>query len=189
MSLYTYVLLPDKDKKEVFEQNLSHFYNKTVQPWMKENNLEASLKYNLQPLPDIHLDDTFTYDISPAGNRSYVFIFGFVAFFILLIACINYMNLSTARSAKRAKEVGLRKVIGAHRSQLIKQFIGESVLLTFLAIMVALALVELFLPYFNSLTEKNFSLSYFGNGRILIVMVFISGLVGLLAGSYPAYFL
>src|SRR5688572_5044871 len=189
MSLYTYVLLPDKDKKELFEQNLAHFYNKTIVPWMKENKLEASLNYSLQPLPDIHLDNTFTYDISPAGNRSYVFIFGFVAFFILLIACINYMNLSTARSAKRAKEVGLRKVIGAHRSQLIKQFIGESVLLTFLAIMVALALVELFLPYFNSLTEKNFSLSYFGNGSFLVILVFIVAFVGLVGGSYPAFFL
>lgn len=189
MSLYTYVLLPDADKKAAFEQDLGQFYEKTIVPWMKENKLAASLQYHLQPLPDIHLDNTFSYDISPAGNRSYVFIFGFVAFFILLIACINYMNLSTARSAKRAKEVGLRKVIGAHRSQLVKQFIGESVLLTFLAILVALALVEIFLPYFNSLTEKNFSLSYFGNGSFLVILVFIIAFVGLVGGSYPAFFL
>ncbi len=189
MALYTYVLLPDASKKEAFEQNLDQFYAKTVVPWMQENKLAASLKYGLQPLPEIHLDNTFTYDISPAGNKAYVYIFGFVAFLILLIACINYMNLSTARSAKRAKEVGLRKVIGAHRSQLVKQFIGESVLLTFLAILVALALVELLLPYFNSLTEKNFTFSYFGNGSFLLILVLIIAFVGLVGGSYPAFFL
>lgn len=189
MSLYTYVLLPEASRKAEFEEDLAHFYQKTIVPWMQENKLAASLTYNLQALPEIHLDNSFSYDISPAGNRSYVFIFGFVAFFILLIACINYMNLSTARSAKRAKEVGLRKVIGAHRSQLIKQFIGESVLLTFLAILVALALVEIFLPYFNSLTEKNFSLSYFGNGSFLVILFFIIAFVGLVGGSYPAFFL
>ncbi|KAA9340555.1 ABC transporter permease [Adhaeribacter soli] len=189
MSLYTYVLLPSSDKKAVFEQNLLTFYHKTVVPWMKENRLTASMKYHLQALPDIHLDNSFTYDLSPAGNKSYVYIFGIVALFILLIACINYMNLATARSAKRAKEVGLRKVIGAHRSQLIKQFVGESVMLTALAILVALALVELLLPYFNSLTEKNFTLSYFSNASFLVVLLLIIVFVGIVGGSYPAFFL
>src|SRR5690606_28473371 len=145
----------------------------TVMPWMKENNLNASMQYYLQPLPEIHLNNDFSYDISPAGNKAYVYIYGFVALFILLIACINYMNLSTARSSKRAKEVGLRKVIGAHRSQLIWQFVGESVFITLLAILVALALVELLLPYFNALTEKNFSLADFGNGPFMLVLLLI----------------
>src|SRR5690606_27150613 len=101
----------------------------------------------------------------------------------------NYMNLSTARSSKRAKEVGLRKVIGAHRSQLIWQFVGESVFITLLAILVALALVELLLPYFNALTEKNFSLADFGNGPFMLVLLLIVVFVGLVGGSYPAFFL
>ncbi|MFC5271877.1 ABC transporter permease [Adhaeribacter terreus] len=189
MSLYTYVLLPDADKKAEFEANLATFYAKTVVPWMRENKLNASMQYHMQPLPDIHLNNEFSYDISPAGNKAYVYIFGFVALFILLIACINYMNLSTARSAKRSKEVGLRKVIGAHRSQLIRQFVGESVFITILAILVALALVELLLPFFNALTEKNFSLANFFNGPFLLVMALIVAFVGLVGGSYPAFFL
>jgi putative ABC transport system permease protein len=189
MSLYTYVLLPKESDEAGFGQNLDTFYGKTIVPWMKDNKLNASVRYYLQPLRDIHLDNSYSYDLSPAGNKAYVYIFGFVALFILLIACINYMNLSTARSAKRAKEVGLRKVIGAHRSQLVRQFVGESILLTVLAILVALALVELMLPYFNTLTEKNFTISFFGSpaffGALLLIIIF----VGLVGGSYPAFFL
>ncbi|HSI89645.1 MAG TPA: FtsX-like permease family protein, partial [Adhaeribacter sp.] len=189
MSVMTYVLLHNTASKNDLEQSLASFNQQTIVPWIKENKMNASIRYYAQPLADIHLSSEFTYDLSPAGNKAYVYIFGFVAFFILLIACINYMNLATARSAKRAKEVGLRKVIGAHRSQLVKQFVGESVFITLLAILVALALVEVLLPYFNSLTEKQFSLRYFTNGPFLLVLLLIVLFVGLVGGSYPAFFL
>jgi putative ABC transport system permease protein len=189
VSTTTYVLLRNANQQQDFSKKLDAFYLKRIAPWIKENKITASVKYHLIPLRDIHFNTDFTYDISPAGNLKYVYIFGFVAVFILLIACINYMNLATARSAKRAKEVGLRKVIGAHRSQLVKQFVGESVFITFLSILVALALVELLLPYFNSLTEKEFSLAYFSNPAILLALVVIVLFVGLAGGSYPAFFL
>jgi putative ABC transport system permease protein len=189
VSTLTYVLLRDPGQREAFAGKLDGFYQKYLAPWIKENKLSASVKYHLIPLEEIHFNTDFTYDISPSGNKAYVYVFGFVAVFILLIACINYMNLATARSAKRAKEVGLRKVVGANRLQLIRQFIGESVFITFLAILVALALVELLLPYFNSLTEKEFSLTYFSNPAILLALLVIVLFVGLAGGSYPAFFL
>ncbi|WP_026463209.1 ABC transporter permease [Adhaeribacter aquaticus] len=189
LNWYTYVLLSDKDQLPVLEQKLAALSQHTVAPWIKENALTAQETFHLQPIQDIHLNPDWKFSITPPGNKAYVYIFSLVAIFILLIACINYMNLATARSAKRGREVGLRKVVGATRSQLIKQFIGESVFIAFFAILLALALVEISLPYFNSLTEKNFSFTYFKQGSFLLALAGIILFVGLAAGSYPAFFL
>ncbi len=189
LNWYTYILLRDPEQVNSFQSKLDDLYRQVIQPWSEKYKVSAQLKFSLQPIADIHLNPDRTYDISPAGNKSYVYIFGLVALFILLIACINYMNLATARSAKRAREVGLRKVVGAHRSQLIWQFVGESVLITLLAIVLAVASVEVMLPLFNELAGKHFTHRAFLDPGFIGTLVLIVVFVGLIAGSYPAFYL
>ena len=141
-----------------------------------------------QPLTDIHLYSHFSGDIDGQGNIQYVRMFSLAAVFIIFIACINFMNLTTALSGSRAKEVGLRKTIGALRGQLIWQFIGESMLLAFAALGVALLLAYAALPFFNTLAAKSLTLDLTDislTGKVLGITV----LVGLLAGSYPAFYI
>jgi putative ABC transport system permease protein len=189
LNWFTYILLKDPGQVDSFQPKLDQLYRQVVAPWSEKYKVSAQLKFSLQPITDIHLNPDRTYDISPAGNKSYVYIFGLVALFILLIACINYMNLATARSAKRAREVGLRKVVGAHRSQLIWQFVGESVLVTLLAIVLAVASVEVMLPLFNELAGKHFTHEAFIDPAFIGTLALIVVFVGLIAGSYPAFFL
>ncbi|QNF31594.1 ABC transporter permease [Adhaeribacter swui] len=189
MNWFTYILLDSPRQEKTFQSKLDRLYNQEVAPWTEKYNVSARLKFMLQPIAAIHLNPDRTYDISPAGNKSYVYIFGLVAVFILLIACINYMNLATARSTKRAREVGLRKVVGAHRSQIIWQFVGESVIITLLAILLAVAAVEIMLPFFNGLTGKNFTHGAFLQFSFIGTLAAIVLFVGLIAGSYPAFFL
>lgn len=142
----------------------------------------------LQPLTDIHLYSKFEVDIGTPGDIKYVYVFSAIALFVLLIACLNYMNLSTARSANRAKEVGLRKVVGANRGELMRQFLIESLVLTFIGLALAVGVVLLSLSYFNTLTGKELSL--FDNPVLLVVGILgITIFIGVLAGSYPAFFL
>ena len=149
----------------------------------------ASSKLFLQPLTDIHLHSHLDAELEPNGNIAYVYLFSAIAFFILLIACFNFMNLATARATKRAREVSMRKVLGAERRQLIAQFLGESLLLTGIALLFAAMLAELLLPVFNALSGKELHL--FGEDVLLVVLglVGIALFVGLAAGSYPAFFL
>lgn len=144
---------------------------------------------HLQRLTDIHLHSQLDSEIEANGNMMYVYIFAAIAVFLLLIACINFMNLATARSANRAREVGLRKVVGAERQQLIKQFLGETVVLAFIALLLAVVFVELALPQFNAFAGKELALrsqsALFIFGSLLGVALF----VGIVAGSYPAFFL
>ncbi|WP_276497413.1 ABC transporter permease [Pontibacter litorisediminis] len=186
---YTYVLLRHEEQLPALQKQVDALAENRINPWIKENQLNAHMNLIVQPLQDIHFDKRFNHDTTPHGNISYVYIFGAVAVFLLLIASINYMNLATARSAKRAKEVGLRKVVGADRSQIIRQFLGESVVLTLIAVLLALALVQIFIPSFNNLTEKNFTSYFFLQWQFLVVLLAIILLVGVVAGSYPAFFL
>jgi len=149
---------------------------------------EFEITFDLQPLRDIHLHSNLQIDIPGHGNVQYVNIFFLVAFIVLIVACINYMNLATARSSKRAKEVGLRKVIGAGRNQLIFQFFGESLLTAFLSLIVAVGLVYLALPAFNDLAQKQLQL-HLGNATIWMGLLAIALVTGLISGSYPALFL
>jgi putative ABC transport system permease protein len=147
------------------------------------------LKVNLTPLPDIYLRSKSQYEIDKGGSIQFVYIFSVIAFFILLIACINFINLSTARSANRAKEVGVRKVIGSSRRNLIGQFLTESVLLTFISAVLAIVIVRLLLPYFNHVADKQLSVtgqSFLSTLKVLLLVVL---LVGALAGIYPALYL
>lgn len=154
----------------------------------KKHNDGFRIDCSLQPLTRIHLHSHVQLDIPGHGNIQYVNIFFVVAIVILVVACINFMNLATARSARRAKEVGLRKVVGAVRRQLIMQFLGESLLIALFSLVIAVVLVWLVLPVFNELSGKTLSVSLW-DGRLLLTLVAISLGVGLLSGSYPALFL
>ncbi len=145
------------------------------------------LKFFVQPLAEMYLHPVSNYDI-PLGDMKYVYIFSMIAFFILSIAAINFINLSTARSMTRAKEVGVRKVIGAQRKQLIAQFFGEFLVIAFMALILSLILVELFMPAFNSLSEKHLTIDIL-NLRSFSALLLIIMITGLAAGLYPALYL
>ena len=143
--------------------------------------------FALQPLKDIHLHSNSSYEMEPGGDIKYVYIFGAVAIFMLLVACINFINLSTASASKRAKEVGVRKVMGSRKAELIKQFLVESVLLTFIALLISLAMIQLALPVFNDLSAKNLSIGF--SIQPMLLFIALGLVVGVLAGIYPAFFL
>jgi len=145
--------------------------------------------YFLQPLRDIHLNSDLQFEINPGGSRTSVIIFSIIAVFLILIASINFMNLSTASGAKRATEVGIRKVAGAEKKRLIWQFLTESFLTTLMALILAVVLVELFLPAFNNLAGKSLEMLSLGPLRILLGLLLIGVFVGFASGSYPAFFL
>jgi putative ABC transport system permease protein len=142
----------------------------------------------LQALADIHLRSDYHSNLPGQGNIQYVNTFFVVALFILAVACINFMNLATARSARRAKEVGLRKVVGAGRMQLIGQFLGESLFISFIALFIAVGIVYLLLPVFSNLAGKEFSIQLL-NGKLIAMLLGIALFTGLISGSYPALFL
>ncbi|GAB3990903.1 ABC transporter permease [Spirosoma daeguense] len=145
--------------------------------------------FRLQPLTDIHLHSNITAELAPNGDVQYVYIFGAIALFMLLIACINFMNLSTAGASKRAKEVGIRKVLGSVRQSLTYQFLIESLLLTTIALVLALGIVFLALPSFNELAGKTLTLNIVDTAWLVPALLLLGLLVGILAGSYPAFFL
>ncbi len=155
----------------------------------KKHEPDIKIKFQLQPITSIHLhSNQLQVDLPGRGNAQYVNIFFIVALFILVVACINFMNLATARSARRAKEIGLRKVAGALRWQLIKQFLGESLFVSFFALVLAIALVILVLPGFNELAGKTLAI-HFTDARLLVTLFAIALSTGLISGSYPALFL
>lgn len=145
--------------------------------------------YTVYPLADSHLNSIFRDDIEPASDMQYVYIFSGVGVFILLIACINFMNLSTARSAGRAKEVGLRKTLGSQRSQMIWQFLAESFLYSVVSIVIAIGVSYLVLPQFNVLVGKELTLKALMEPTFMVAAVVLVFIVGLMAGSYPAFYL
>jgi putative ABC transport system permease protein len=195
----TYLLLkPDVDYKK-FEKNFDQYIEKYVIPqagqvmdiksmadFRKSGN---NLLYTLMPLTDIHLHSDRFPELSVNGNVQYVYIFSVVALFILLIACVNFMNLSTARSSNRAREVGIRKVLGTGKKSLIRQFLAESTFTVFLSMIIAIVIAWLVLPYFNDLSAKSLSVQSLLNVRTLPFLILLPLVVGILAGSYPAFFL
>ncbi|MDP4212939.1 MAG: ABC transporter permease [Bacteroidota bacterium] len=160
--------------------------NEIYKGHVDEKKLKSA--FHLQPITAIHLHSDLQADLPGSGNIQYVNIFFIVAIFILAVACINFMNLATARSARRAKEVGLRKVVGAGRGQLIGQFLGESMLIAFIALLIAIGLVYLLLPVFNEVAGKTLSIHIL-DGKILAGLLGIALITGLVSGSYPALFL
>jgi putative ABC transport system permease protein len=195
---YTYLVLPERYDYKKLEAKLPVEIDKYVSPQLEKAmqlTIEQfrkngnSIGLYLQPLTDIHLHSDFSGDMEPYGDIRYVYMYSAVAIFILLIACINFMNLSTASASKRAKEVGIRKVMGSVKGQLIRQFLVESLLLTAVALVIALALVRIALPFFNDLTGQTLALHLTSNPWILPGLILFGLVTGLLAGSYPAFVL
>ncbi|UCE21723.1 MAG: ABC transporter permease, partial [Candidatus Aminicenantes bacterium] len=180
-SFRTYVQLPKGVPAEEVIQKISGYL-------FEKPTIEKDARLNLQPLTRIHLYSNYEYDFAH-GDITYVTLFSIIAFFILLIACVNFMNLATARSANRAKEVGMRKVAGAHKADIIRQFYGESILLAFISLLLAMILVWLLLPVFNNLAAKELSLDISRNLSILLGLLCIAMMTGIISGSYPAFFL
>lgn len=183
-SQYSYILLKEGHQIAEVEKALKEVKEKNAPDWFK-----GFCDFGLQAMEGIHLRSNVKDEIEANGNISNVYIFSIVGLFILLIACINYMNLATARASKRAREVGMRKVIGAHYFQLVRQFLTESVLVAFLSLILACVFVLLLLPAFNQLTAKALDFrDVFTPEHILIWAGLVTGL-GILAGSFPAFFL
>lgn len=185
VAAWSYLLLPDDATAERMQEQLPAF----VERHYAERNQQAGLKLAMQRILDVHLHSELEAEFKPNSNITYVYLFTSIAVLILLIACINFMNLATSRAAGRAKEVGLRKVVGADRFTLIIQFLSEAIWLSFVSLMLALILIHLVLPWFNDLTGKSLGISYFDNWVLVVGLVVIGLAVGVLAGSYPAFFL
>ncbi len=195
---YTYLVLPKNYDYKTLEAKLPNIVEKYMGPQMQQamNMNVAEFKKKgyqiglfLQPITDIHLHSNFAYDLSLPGNINYIYIFSAIALFMLLIACINFMNLSTASASKRAKEVGIRKVLGSIKSQLIKQFIFESAFTVSVALAIAIVITYITLPFFNQLSGKELSLNFLEHPWIIFALCLLGIVTTLLAGSYPAFYL
>lgn len=196
--IHTYVLVTEGYSKQDLDAKLEGLVEKYVGPAVQQamgisfDKLKSQgmeFKWYGQPLVKIHFDRDVMLGPEPSGNKSYMLIFSIIAIFILVIACINYMNMYTARSAKRAKEVGVKKTFGSKRNSLIFQFLSESVLITLLALLLALVLIDLLLPSFNNLIEKHLVFNYFNNFKTIPLLIVFGITIGIIAGSYPAFFL
>jgi putative ABC transport system permease protein len=181
---WTYVLLKDGVQPEQLEKQFPAFVQKYYPEFLK-----PQVRHLLQPLADIHLHSKYEYEIEPNSDSSSIYIFLIIGIFILLIACVNFMNLATARSANRAKEVGVRKVAGAHKSQLVRQFLTESVLLAMIATVISIVFAALLLPFFNSISGKQIELSWINHGWLIVALAVAGLFTGVVSGLYPAFYL
>ena len=195
---YTYLLLNENaDAKKLearFPELVARYVVPEIQHDMGVSLAEAQKSVNtfrfwLMPLTRIHLYSDTKYELEGNGDIKYVYIFSVLAVFILLLACVNFTNLSTATSIKRSREVGIRKVLGSIKKHLIWQFLSESILFTFFAMLIAYTLVFLLLPYFNQLAKINLDVNFFLRYQTIIAILGVSLFAGLLAGIYPAFFL
>lgn len=198
-NFYTYILLKPGVDYKAFNKNFAEVIEKYIMPqakqFMKIESMEDFAKagnkidYSLLPLTDIHLRSSRSNEVEANGNIQYVYIFSAVALFILLIACINFMNLSTAQSSGRAKEVGIRKVLGTTKKILIGQFLTESTLMACIALLFAIVITWLALPWFNSISGKEMVMGSVFKTGYLVILLLLPMIVGVLAGIYPAFFL
>jgi putative ABC transport system permease protein len=195
----TYLVLRQGTDYKAFEKNFDQFIDKYIMPQAKQFMQISSmaefrksgnyLLYSLMPLTDIHLKSDRTAELGVNSNIQYVYVFSVVALFVLLLACINFMNLSTARSANRAKEVGIRKVLGSDKRSLISQFLVESTLMAFCSLVIALLIVWQVMPLFNDLSGKTLAPAVLFAPAPAVFLLLLPLVIGLLAGSYPAFFL
>ena len=196
--LNTYVLLKEGATNQDVDKKLEGVVKKYIGAYLKQHvgitieEMKAQGNkhiYYTQSLTEIHLDNEVPSRLEPLGNKSYLIIFSIIAVFILAIACINYMNMSTARSVSRAKEVGIKKSLGSNRKSLVLQFLSESVFVTLIALALALALIKILLPAYNHLTDKQLVFNYTDNFSTIPLMLVFGIVIGIIAGSYPAFFL
>lgn len=186
-TVYTYLKLKDGESAAQLQAKFADYVEKEIHGEVQETGNYN--RFRLQPLTDIHLYSHLRYELAPNGNATYVTIFAIVGSFILILACINFINLATARSARRAREVGIRKVLGSQRGQLVRQFLSESLVYVVLAVALALFLAELSLPLFNGFTGKELTFAFFSSPQALLLLTGIAVVVAVLAGTYPAFLL
>ncbi|MBL7840520.1 MAG: ABC transporter permease [Cyclobacteriaceae bacterium] len=185
--VFTYIQLPDNYDLTKMYASLDKIVKERVNPIFEQYNIKIG--YELQRITDIHLHSKIQDEAEEGGDISVIYIFGAVSAFMLIIACINYMNLATARSANRAKEVGVRKVMGSQRKQLIMQFITESVVLTLIALVLSILMIYALLPSFNGLANKHLPFSYILQTPVILTLIGITLFSGIVGGSYPAFYL
>jgi putative ABC transport system permease protein len=186
ISVFGYLLLKENTSIEGLHTKFPDFYEKYMASL--GNQINASFNLMSQRMDQVHFHSTLEFDL-PVGNYNYIIIFSLVGVFMLIIACVNYMNMSTARSTTRAKEVGLRKVIGAHRISLIRQFLSESIVLAVTALILSLVITILILPYFNELAGKEIFIADLFKPFTVISVLLITLFVGVVSGSYPSFYL
>ncbi|MFT4023928.1 MAG: ABC transporter permease [Flavihumibacter sp.] len=184
---YVYVLLKPGTSGAAFNEKMKPMYDKYLAPLFSQFNIKV--RFEAQPITAIHLHSTALNEPEEVGNMSYIYIFSAVAFLMLLIACINYMNLTTARSARRAKEIGIRKVTGSGKAQLVLQFLIESTLTALVALLLSLGLIAILLPMFNHIAGKSIAFSTLFKPNTLAILLGLVLLVGTAGGSYPAFYL
>lgn len=185
--VYTYLQLPVGYDLAKMDSSLAKIIKEKVDPIFEQYGI--TIQYELQRITDIHLHSKIQDEAEAGGDISYIYIFGAVAVFMIVIACINYMNLATARSASRAKEVGIRKVMGSQRGMLMGQFLTESLVITLIALVVSLVLIFGLLPFFNELSNKQLPYSYVTQPIVLFSLIGVVVFVGIVGGSYPAFYL
>ncbi len=185
--VFTYLLLQEGEDAAAFQEKLTEMYDRYMATIFE--SIGITIEYELMKITDIHLHSDNASEPQPTGSIQYVIIFSIVAFFLLLIATLNYISLATARSAKRAKEISLRKVIGSNRRLLITQFLAESSLLTLFSLVLSIGLIMILLPQLNMLSGKDFSLDVLARPIAILSLIGIMLLVGILGGIYPAIYL
>lgn len=185
--VFTYLLFPEGLDVKAFEKKMQGMYAAYMEPIFGPINIK--IEYILEPIKEIHLYSTNAGEPEPTGSITYVYIFAIVALFLVLIAAMNYMNLATARSSGRAREVGLRKVVGSRRGPLVWQFLSESVIFTIISLIISIVLLMALLPRLNLLAGKSFDLNVLYSPVVLMSVIGVIVLVGLIGGSYPAFFL
>ena len=183
-SCMTYILLEKNANPETLKEKMPSFVEKHY-----SQKYASQMTHHLQPLTSIHLNSHLSLELGKNSNISYSFTLSLVAFIILLIACINYMNLTTARSSRRSREVGIRKVIGAGRLQLFRQFLGESIILTFFALIIGIILAYFLLPFFNANMGKHLTINFEKNLFLYSALLLLALITGFLSNCYPAIFL
>lgn len=188
-SFFTYIMLPKNYNIKSMKARFPAFLDKHMDGQFGATKPSKATSLDLQKLTDIHLYSHTDYEAEPNGDIKRVYIFSAIALFILLIACINYMNLSTARSALRAREIGIRKVVGASRKELVLQFLSESVLITFTAIIIAFVLLYILLPWLNKVSAQNLSVNILMKWQVLVPLFLSPFVVGIISGLYPAVFM
>jgi putative ABC transport system permease protein len=185
--VFTYLLFPENFDVNAFQAKIQGMYDAHMKTIFEP--LHINIEYILEPITRIHLYSTNPGEPEPTGSITYVYIFGIAAIFLVLIAAMNYMNLATARSTRRAREVGMRKVAGSQRSLLVMQFLSESVVLTIISLLLSIILLLILLPKFNALAGKSFDLSILYSPAAVLSMLVVILIAGLFGGSYPAFFL
>jgi putative ABC transport system permease protein len=187
---YSYFVVNKNANPDQWKQKLIEISNENIRKRFKDEGMESAFEIHteVQALSDIHLHSDYNWEIAPQGNIRNIYIYSFLAFFIIIIAIINFVNLVTARSETRAKEIGLRKVIGAQRKNIIKQFLGEAVIVSFISLIISLIIIEIFIGPFSYLVNRELNLDYL-NVSLIGLFIILAIVIGLLAGAYPAIYL